>query len=124
MAKKRKPKITIERSSASSQTATEWTVVLFPQVVDFFEQHPSQQHRQAQFAADVTENPFSHPNPKRIKRLDQYPGKPYRWGTGGRNAIRIAYHPEKLQSTVYALFAAKRGDFYKKKNRARMTFKK
>lgn len=70
------------------------------------------------FEAAVTENPFYHPKPKRIKKLEKgtsFPVGTYRFKAG---PLRVVYFPNKKDHVVYPLAAGTSTDIpYKKKSK-------
>ncbi|MCK4905428.1 hypothetical protein KAS42_04215 [bacterium] len=84
----------------------------------YFESHPEDTKYILEFETDVSRNPFSHPTPKKIRRIKKekgrYPKGTHRWK---KKALRIVYFPEKETHTVYPLDAANAGNAGYKKRR-------
>lgn len=70
------------------------------------------------FEIAVTENPFYHPKPKRIKKLAEgksFPQGTYRYRD---DPLRVVYYPNKKDHIVYPLVAGTATDIpYKKKSK-------
>ena len=70
------------------------------------------------FENAVTENPFHHPKPKRIKKLKEgtsFPPGTYRYKD---EPLRVVYYPDKKAHVVYPLAAGTATDIpYKKKSK-------
>lgn len=59
--------------------------------------------RWGNFEADVTQDPYYHPKPKRIEKLKDtksFPKGSYRYR---RDPIRVVYYPEKKNKIIYPL---------------------
>ncbi|MBN1572848.1 MAG: hypothetical protein JW984_06580 [Deltaproteobacteria bacterium] len=67
----------------------------------FFIIHPDQQLCKDHFEIDVKNNPFYHPKPKRIVKLQgkKYKGI-YRWKESN---TRVMYHIDRPDKTVYVI---------------------
>jgi mRNA-degrading endonuclease RelE of RelBE toxin-antitoxin system len=81
----------------------------------FFETHTQYVEFIPEFRADVTENPFRHENPIKIKKLkpnDSYPPDCYRWR---KKDLRIVYSVSKPDKLIFPLDADTAGGIAYKK---------
>jgi hypothetical protein len=83
-----------------------------------FETHPEHTRYLPEFKSDVTANPFHHPKPGKISRIERevtrYPEDCYRWS---KSDLRVVYHPSKIDLTIYPLDADTAGNVrYKKRS--------
>ena len=70
------------------------------------------------FESDVSDNPFYHPKPKRIRKLkvssSSYPSGTYRYK---KEPLRVVYYPDKVKRVVFPLEAGTATDIsYKKRS--------
>lgn len=68
------------------------------------------------FESDVSDNPFYHPKPKRIRKLkgSSYPLGTYRYK---KEPLRVVYYPDKVNRVVFPLEAGTATDIsYKKRS--------
>lgn len=70
------------------------------------------------FEIAVTESPFYHPKPKRIKKIEEgtsFPKGTYRYRD---DPLRVVYYPDKEKRIIYPLAAGTATDIpYKKKSK-------
>jgi len=69
-----------------------------------FKNRPDHTEYIPEFQIDVTENPYFHPTPNKIAKLQptDYGKNIYRWR---KKDLRIVYKPVKKESTIYPLDA-------------------
>lgn len=68
------------------------------------------------FERDVSDDPFYHPKPKRIRKLkgSSYPTGTYRYK---KEPLRVVYYPDKVERVVFPLEAGTATDIsYKKRS--------
>jgi mRNA-degrading endonuclease RelE of RelBE toxin-antitoxin system len=83
---------------------------------------PALEENWPSFERDVTSNPFYHPKPKRIAKLEGYPFTVYRYR---KNILRVVYYPDNPSRTVFPLEVAASQDVsYKKRSSRRAKIKK
>ena len=68
------------------------------------------------YESDVTDSPFFHPKPKRIKKLagSKFPPGAYRYRN---DPLRVVYYPQKGDRTIFTLGAGSASNIsYKKRS--------
>ena len=80
--------------------------------------HPDALKKWPKFETDVSNDPFFHPNHRRISKLEgtQFPKGSYRYRY---DPLRVVYYPEKADRIVYPLDAGTSTDIsYKKRSKS------